>query len=54
MALYHKWNVKTGFTFALQFFILISEGLGGVNRSEHGNISYRVLPGRAHAGMKDE
>ena len=30
MALYHKWGVKTGFTFALQFFMLISDGLGGV------------------------
>ena len=24
------WDVKTGFTFALQFFMLISGGLGGV------------------------
>ena len=30
MALYHKWYVKTGFTFALQFFMFISDGLGGV------------------------
>ena len=30
MALYHKWGVKTGFTFALQFFMLISDGLGCV------------------------
>ena len=30
MALQHKWDVKTGFSFALQFFILISDGLGGV------------------------
>jgi hypothetical protein len=30
MALYHKWDVKSGFTFALQFFILISVGQGGV------------------------
>ena len=30
MALYHKWGVKTGFIFALQFFMLISDGLGGV------------------------
>jgi hypothetical protein len=30
MALYHNWGVKTGFTFALQFFMLISDGLGGV------------------------
>jgi hypothetical protein len=33
MALYQKWNVKTGFTFALHFFMLIFEGLGG----ERGN-----------------
>ena len=30
MALYHKWDVKNGFVFVLQFFSLISEGLGGV------------------------
>ena len=30
MALYHKWDVKNGFTFMLQFFSLISNGLGGV------------------------
>ena len=28
MALYQKWGVKTGFTFALQFFMIISDGLG--------------------------
>ena len=28
-ALYPEWGVKTGFTFALQFFMLISDGLGG-------------------------
>jgi hypothetical protein len=30
LALYHKWGVKNGFTFALQFFMLLSESLGGV------------------------
>ena len=30
MALYLKWDVKTGFTFALQFFMLISDSLGGM------------------------
>ena len=30
MALYHKWNVKNGFAYVLQFFSLISDGLGGV------------------------
>ena len=27
MALDYKWGVKTGFTFVLQFFMLISDGL---------------------------
>ena len=31
MALYHKWDVKNGFAYVLQFFSLISDGLGGVN-----------------------
>ena len=30
MTLYNKWDFKTGLTFALQFFILISDDLGGV------------------------
>ena len=30
MALYHKWDVKNDFTNLLQFFLLISDGLGGV------------------------
>ena len=30
MALYHKWGVKTGFTFVLQLSKLISDGLAGV------------------------
>ena len=30
MALYQKWDVKNGFPFVLQFFSLISDGLGGV------------------------
>ena len=33
--MYHKWGVKTGFTFALQFFMLISDGLGGVTYDNH-------------------
>ena len=31
-SLYHKWDVKTGFNFALQLFMLISDCLGGVQR----------------------
>ena len=30
MALYHKWDVKNGFAYVLQFFSLTSVGLGGV------------------------
>ena len=30
MALYHKWDVKNDFAYALQFFSLISDSLGGV------------------------
>ena len=32
MALYHRWGVKTAFTFALQFFMLISDSLGVVTK----------------------
>ena len=31
MALYDKWGDKTDFAFALQIFLLISDGLGGVS-----------------------
>ena len=30
MALYHKWDVKNGFAYVVQFLSLISDGLGGV------------------------
>ena len=30
MALYHKWDVKNDFAYVLQFFSIISDGLGGV------------------------
>ena len=30
MASYHKWDVKNGFAYVLQFFSLICDGLGGV------------------------
>jgi hypothetical protein len=39
MALYHKWGVKTGFIFALQFFMLISDSLGGVHGFLQGKTS---------------
>ena len=31
MALYHKWDVKNGFAYVLQFFSLISDSLGSVD-----------------------
>ena len=31
MALYHIWDVKNDFAYVLQFFSLISDGLGGVS-----------------------
>ena len=30
MALYHKWDIKNGFAYAIQFFSLISDSLGSV------------------------
>ena len=36
MALYHKWDVKNYFTFVLQFFSIISDGLRGVRRLGRG------------------
>ena len=30
MALYHKWDLKSGFAFVLQFFSLLSDCLDGV------------------------
>ena len=43
MALYHKWGVKTGFTVALQFFMLISDGLGGVTTKQHIQYTENIL-----------
>ena len=34
MALYHKWDVKNGFTYVLTPFSLISKGLGGVTGNQ--------------------
>jgi hypothetical protein len=31
MAFYYKWDVKNDFPYVLQFFSLISDGLGSVN-----------------------
>jgi hypothetical protein len=42
MALYHNWGVKTGFNFAPQFFMLISDGLGGV-KSKLAAFKIRIL-----------
>ena len=35
MALYHKWDVKNGFTYVLHFFSLISDSPGGVATYMH-------------------
>ena len=35
MALNHKWNVKNGFAFVLQFFSLISDDLNGVSTATY-------------------
>ena len=32
MALYHKWDIKNAFAYVLQFFSLIFDNLGGVQR----------------------
>ena len=42
MASYQKWDVKNGFPFVLQFFSLISDGLGGVKR-DIWNVSAKSL-----------
>ena len=34
MALYHKWGIKNGFFYVLQFFLLLSDGLAGVGTTE--------------------
>ena len=38
MALYHKWDVKNGFTYALTFFSLISDDLGVVSDGSRGTV----------------
>ena len=34
MALYHKWDVRNGFAYVLQFFSLIFDGLGCVKQTQ--------------------
>ena len=43
MAMYHKWDVKNGFAYVLQFFSLISDGLGGVTMLWHANSKVHIL-----------
>ena len=43
MALYHKWDVKNGFAYVLQFFSLFSDGLGGVTMLWHANSKVHIL-----------
>ena len=45
MALYHKRGFKTGFTFALQFFMLIFDGLDGVPKFIGLDVILSVWPG---------
>ena len=51
MALHYKWGVKTDFIFALQFFMLISDGRGGVYWLEK-SIYFGVKKGRNFCNLK--
>ena len=42
MALYHKWDVKNGFAYVLQFFPLISDDLGGVRNVAAAQLKSKV------------
>ena len=42
--LYNKWDVKNDSAFGLQFFSLISDGLGGVQSNSMYNIMIYSLP----------
>ena len=42
MALYHKWDVKNGFAYVLQFFSLISDSLGSVKTHLLENGTYLI------------
>ncbi len=43
MALYHKWDVKNDFAYVLQFFSLISDGLGGVKQLTFWSKEYKTI-----------
>ena len=43
MALYHKWDVKNNFAYVLQFFLPISDGLGGVFGFDSKNVGQLYL-----------
>ena len=45
MALYHKWDVKKGFFYVLQFFSLISDGIGGVGYEKLQFLMFRKMRG---------
>ena len=49
MALYHKWDVKNGFAYVLQFFSLISDGLGGVGFTH--SVYINIVPHKALASV---
>ena len=42
MALYHKWDVKNGFAYVLQFVSLISDGLGGVQAMQCSRVQFKI------------
>ena len=43
MALYHRWDVKNDFAYVLQFFSLISDGLGSVSCELSNSILHESL-----------
>ena len=44
MVLCHKWNAKNDFAYVLQFFSLISDGLGSVDTMHRANFGSFFLP----------
>ena len=52
MALYHKWDVKNGFSYVLTFFSLISDGLGHGLWTPNEGINQRYLKNWADVADK--
>ena len=51
MALYHKWDVKNDFAYVLQFFSLISDGLGSVTVYFVSLVHLAVFPAYVNSGL---